>query len=154
MTAPTALPPLTPLTVPHFRLIKKKQNLFSVTAFHSFDITFTLKHLQVLIRVRLVSVCFCGVCIRASILSTRHVWWKSWRTRRATGEEAGTAWPALSMRAALRPARKWVWAWNGMGWVQIHYSWVNTFSGATWSFQNRRSQCGLVLKSPQMNTKK
>lgn len=124
-----------------------------MTAFYSFHIPFTLKHLWVIICVRLVSICFCVVCIRALILSTRHAWWKSWRTQRVTGEEAGIAWPALSTRAALRPARKWVWAWNGMGWVQIHYSWVNfdDLSGATWSFQNRHSKCGLVLNRIQIN---
>lgn len=156
MIAPTALPPLTPLTLPQAQ-VKKINKIFSVTAFYSFHIPFTLKHLRVIICVRSVNICFCVVCLRALILSTRHGWWKSWRTQRATGEEAGIAWPALSMRAALRPARKWVWAWNGMGWVQIHYSWVNTFddlSGATWSFQNRHSECGLLLNSLQMNTNK
>lgn len=81
----------------------------------------------------------CVIPIRALTPSTRHVWWRSWRIQRATGGGAGTAWPALSMRAALRPARKWVWAWSGTGWVQIHYSQV------TWPVTSLEEQ-GLVSK--------
>lgn len=67
----------------------------------------------------------CVASTRASTPSTRRVWWRSWRMGRARGGGAGTACPVLSTRAAPRPARKWVWAWSGTGWVQIHYSSVS-----------------------------